>query len=186
MKLILIILIALLMFAPTVSAVSRTVTLEADGRIELHSVGSNKESVAAIKIDGEGTLDYKADTILQENIISQVYNAKMISGENPLRTLQAVSAIKTNSDEGANYLYALLVAPDKGYTGTLDTNYSVGNLLGFNVTTEALVNHGQFRSYINIYNPANETSLKEAMRILGRTYYRDIINVDALNGATEE
>jgi hypothetical protein len=180
MKIAAIVLILLFLFAPAASAITRTMTLEADGTIEMNSVTENTTSKAGFDLQGQGQIVYQSETAAGENSIDQAYHLEARS--EGLRPLQATTALQ----EGGN-VYALMMKPDRGEAGLLDVLY-LTNLRELSVTATAIVSRGTFRNYLNIYNP-DGVGLREAIRILGQVYYMDLLTMekdDELNETGDE
>lgn len=166
------------------TASSRDTKIWAEGKIEIHSKTEIDTTAAAYKVTGEGSLQLDHSGKVGPGSFDQGLNITMVAADKPLRGMEAISAVKS----GKNYFYAIMAAPDQGADATLDASYRIrdGDYKDIDIAAEVFVSAGEFRNYINIYNPASGMSLEELMKIIGAAYYQDKLTMLENNGTQEE
>ena len=168
-----VILLCLLFIATPVMGFNRSVVMEVDGYIDMHSITENCNSKAGVSVQGSGHVKYSATSKVGENLLEQSYRIDMVSGDT-LHPLKAVSAMQASEDD-TTYNYALLVQPGKLQAGWLYVNYCYGELAQ-SITAEASVT-GDFKNHIYLYNPKSGYTLKEWIEVTGWMYYLDTLNI---------
>ncbi len=186
MRFILITLLIIMLLAPAAQAVNRTVTLEADGRIDLDTASSNENTQAGARIKGDGGVEYSNDTSISRTGARANYQVQGQSSENTLRPLEITTAMITGNGNGGHYIHALQVAPSPGDGASLEVLYDVTTdpFLELIVEAKAVLTGGTFRNYVDIKSPRGLT-LREAIRVLGQVYYTETMTITEPEPAAE-
>jgi len=175
-----IIVILLLLLPGTAEAMGRDMQLDAEGRIEYNSHVSNSNAKAGLDVRGDGQLTLDSSGAYTADQLDQSYGLQITAKHDTLLPIRAITAAMVNGQT-----YALMVAPGKGETGALEVNYEVGigDMYQSQFTAEAVVDQGEFRSYVNI--TANEVTLEEELRVRGSAWFIDMITVSLNEGGEE-
>jgi len=159
----------------------RTVSVQAEGRIDIKSNVSAGEGEAASRVHGTGTLEYGNQ--IQGGSTGNLdadYYMKADSGPEELRPIRSTVAFR--SPEFG--IYALQVQGQ-------DTEIAArGDLTAARFNIEAMARlqgpldpfeAGTFRTYLDIVNPETGLTIREAMKIRGRVHYIDFIDFERMD-----
>jgi len=174
MRIIIYILITILFLSSPVYSVGRDMVLEAEGKIEYNTTVSNESSKVGLDVRGEGSLSLDNVGTYTETSIDQNYGLQIEAADDALIPIRAVTAAIVNSQT-----YALMVAPSAGETGVLDVEYKlgVGDMFESEFRAEALVEKGEFRSYVSLQDVADGVTLEEHLRVRGSAWFTDLITI---------
>jgi len=175
MKIILICLVIFLLASPVSAGLERSTSLEAEGRISVHSVIENEDTKSGVSIKGDGQVEYHSDTLttietLEHNLVVET------TTQDKLRPLRTIYALQIDIDS-LDFVYALLTQPSYNESARMNMAAMVDTVPfgDLDVAAEVFVTEGMFRNYVKLWHPESEIRLEEAMRIIGRTWYLDYI-----------
>jgi len=182
-RILLIAVIIIAVLASPVCAVGRMMSLEADGRIEYNTSAKSPTAKTGLDVRGEGQVSIANDGDYTRGAFDQSYVVDLRSEEDATKPLQAVTA-----GWFGDSLYALMVAPQQGEAGQMEIDYEIENngFTASNVSAEAVVTDGEFRSHLHLRDAVRDLTLHEEIRVRGHAWFVDYITVSAVDLIAEE
>jgi len=196
MKILIIVIVILVLIAsPAAGNISRDFSMQADGRVDLHSITFNDYVKTGLRVTGDGIAQLDSDLVFNRANLDQVYNIQMQAKEDTLRPIEAVTAM-TSADGKGQHDYAVKIAPDAGEQAMLQIHYLFSALdadddeleLGemvfvfseLEIDTTAQVSMGEFRSHTHIRTEDGEGYIEDIRVRDGQTVFEDYVSVDRL------
>lgn len=169
--------IVMLLSTPVSGGLDRDASLEAEGRVNIQSYSSNETAETASRVTGDGKVNYVTGTALDSNELDQAFAIELRSCPESLRSLEAIVSARLD-----NNIYAILIAPDRCNEASLNVRYQASGeetlaLTSLKVDAQAEVMQGEFRTFIDIFDPTRNLTLRERVLVWGFVRFVDKLSL---------